>query len=125
MSRLTGVVFLVGVLLVMGHNRPVWATMDNLKTVKQAYPDRDPKASSCKLCHLNAIGKQGEHNAYGLALQKLKAPGEVKTLTVEDLRVIEHEDADGDGASNRDEILAGTNPGDSTSVPNGSGRRVE
>ena len=92
---------------------PAWATMDNLKSLKEAYPG---KTAACKECHLGAIGKTGDLNAYGLALQKAKADG-AKKLTPADYKAIETQDADQDGASNLDEINAGTNPGDPASTP--------
>ena len=99
---------------------PAWATIENLKSYKQAYPGKEPKTYSCKVCHLGALGKKDELNAYGLALQKLKTPPvNAKKLTEEDFRAIENEDADEDGASNLDEINAGTAPGDPASVPAG------
>ena len=52
---------------------PAWATIDNLKAFKQAYPGRT--AVSCKTCHQGIVGKRGDLNAYGLALQKLKGAG--------------------------------------------------
>src|SRR3989338_8144404 len=52
------------------------ATIDNLKSYKQAYPGKDAKAYSCKVCHQGAIGKKGDLNAYGLAQQALKAPAD-------------------------------------------------
>ena len=94
-----------------------WATMDNLKTFKQAYPPQEGKTYSCKVCHLNAIGKKGELNAYGLELQKLKGEGNAKALTKEDIESVGKKDADGDGVSNADEIKAGTGPGDPKSFP--------
>ena len=97
-----------------------WATIDNMKSYKAAYPGKDPKAYSCKVCHNAAIGKKGDLNAYGEALQKSKAPADAKKLTVDDYRAIESEDADGDGASNLAEITAGTNPSDPASVPEGA-----
>src|SRR3989338_6603744 len=97
------------------------ATIDNLKSYKQAYPGKDAKAYSCKVCHQGAIGKKGDLNAYGLALQKLreKPPIDTKKLTEEDYRAIEAEDADEDGASNLEELTGGTDPADPASVPEG------
>ena len=106
-------------ILVLCIGEAAWATIDNFKTFKQTYPGKDPKFYSCKVCHQSAIGKKGDLNAYGLALQHLKAPADAKKLTEEDLRAIEKDDADGDGASNLDEINAGTAPGDPVSVPAG------
>ena len=97
-----------------------WATIDNAKSYKAAYPGKDPKAYSCKTCHNAAIGKKGDLNLYGQALRKHKASVDAKKLTVEDYRAIEAEDADADGASNKAEIDAGTNPGDPASVPAGT-----
>ena len=93
------------------------ATLANFKIFKQVYPKKDPKTSSCKICHQGALGKKGDLNAYGLALQKLKAPADAKTLTSEDLKALEKEDSDLDGVSNLDEINGGTFPGDPASVP--------
>jgi len=94
-----------------------WATMDNLKSFKATYVPAEGKTYSCKTCHLNAIGKKGELNAYGSALQKLKGAGNAKQLTKADYQAVEKLDSDADGASNLDEITVGTNPGDPTSVP--------
>ena len=110
---------ILGFLLAVTCARPVWATLDNFKRFKDAYPGKDAKAYSCKVCHLGALGRKGDLNPYGLSLQKHKAPANAKTLTVEDLRAVEKEDADGDGVSNLDEITAGTAPGDRASVPAG------
>ena len=96
-----------------------WATFENLKTFKRAYPGKAPKTYSCKICHQGFLGKKDDLNPYGLALQKLKAPADAKTLTVDDLKAVEKADSDGDGASNLDEINAGTAPGDPASVPQG------
>ena len=96
---------------------PAWATIDNLKSYKQAYPGQEPKAYSCKVCHQGIMGKKGDLNAYGLALQTLKGEGNAKKLTEEDLRAVEQDDADEDGAANLDEMNAGTAPGDPASVP--------
>ena len=110
-------VTIIGVsLCVLMLGRPAWATIDNLKSYKAAYPGKEPKAYSCKVCHEGAIGKKDNLNAYGLALQKYKAAA-AKKLTEEDYRAVEKEDADKDGVSNLDEINAGTAPGDPSSTP--------
>jgi len=101
----------------LSFNSAAWATIENLKSFKQTYPGKDPTYYSCKICHQAAVGRKGNLNAYGLALQKSKAPADAKELTKQDFRAIEKEDADGDGVSNIDEINAGTAPGDPTSVP--------
>jgi hypothetical protein len=94
-----------------------WATMDNLKSFKQAYPGKDAKAYSCKVCHQGALGKTTDLNAYGLELQKLQVPANSKKLTVDDYKVAEAGDADADGASNGAELQAGTSPADPASTP--------
>ena len=99
--------------------KSAWATIDSLKSFKQAYPGKEAKAYSCKICHQGAIGKKGDLNAYGLTLQKHKLPADAKKLFEEDFRAIESEDADGDGVSNLDEFTAGTDPADPKSVPTG------
>ncbi|GEM_PF-2022980 len=114
----------VVVSVVMGGAGTAWATIDNVKSFKAAYPGKEAKAYSCKTCHQNAMGKKGDLNAYGVALQALslqpKAPVDAKKLTEADYRAIEKDDADKDGASNLDEITAGTAPGDPASVPAGA-----
>src|SRR3989338_1798525 len=81
-------IMIAGTLLVMGGWMPwAWATVDNLKVYKQAFPDKAAKAS-CKTCHEGAIGKKGDLNAYGLALQKLKGPGNALKLTEADIRAV-------------------------------------
>lgn len=92
-----------------------WATMDNVKSFKQAYPKA--KSASCKTCHQHVIGKGGDLNTYGAALKRSKAAAGAKKLTVEDYRAAEPLDADGDGATNGDELQAGTDPANATSAP--------
>ena len=94
-----------------------WATIDNLKAFKQAYPPKDAKPYSCKICHHGFLGKKDNLNAYGLALQKLKAPADAKQLTPDDLKALEKDDSDLDGVSNLDEINAGTPPGEPAAAP--------
>lgn len=96
---------------------PAWATIDNLKSFKEAYPGKEPKAYSCKVCHQGVMGKKDNLNTYGLALQKHKGPGKALKLIEEDYRAIEQEDADEDGVSNGDELKAGTDPADAASKP--------
>jgi predicted CXXCH cytochrome family protein len=88
--------------------------MDNLKSYKQAYPD---KAYSCKACHEGAVGKATDLNSLGKALKTLPAPANPKKLTVEDYRAFEALDSDGDGATNAQELEAGTDLLDPASVP--------
>ncbi len=113
---------LVGVgagLALLAGGVPAGATIDNVKSFKLAYPGKEAKAYSCKACHQNAIGKKGDLNAYGLALQQFKTEAGAKKLTVEDYRAFEADDADNDGATNSQELEAGTDLNDPASVPEG------
>ncbi|HEX9780537.1 MAG TPA: cytochrome c3 family protein [bacterium] len=92
-----------------------WATIQNVKSFKAAYPDT--KAVTCKACHESAVGKKGDLNAYGKALEALKGAGNALALTIEDYRAVEDQDADEDGATNGEELNAGTNPSDPASLP--------
>lgn len=96
-----------------------WATIDNLKAYKTAYPGKEPKAYSCKVCHEGAIGKKGDLNAYGTALKEFKAatPADAKKLTAEDFQAFDAADTDADGATNAQELEAGTDPLDAISIP--------
>ena len=107
----------LSLLLTLAFAQTSWGTIENLKSFKKTYFDKSNTTYTCKTCHKSAVGKKGDLNAYGLALQKLKAPADAKKLTEADFREIEKEDADQDGASNLDEINAGTNPGDPLSLP--------
>ncbi|MBI4226676.1 MAG: hypothetical protein HY600_00215 [Candidatus Omnitrophica bacterium] len=104
-----------GMMAVLGRAVPASATLDNTKSFKQAYPGA--KTTGCKTCHQGAIGKKGDLNAYGLALQQAKAktPADAKKLTPAEIKAVEAQDADGDGISNAAEVAAGTNPGDPAS----------
>lgn len=73
-------------LLGLGLASPAWATIDNLKSYEEAYPGKEPKTYSCKVCHEGAVGKKGALNAYGAALQKFKTEADAKKLTVDDYR---------------------------------------
>ena len=80
----------LGLVALLAPALPAWATMDNLKTYKQTYPDKAAKAS-CKTCHENAVGKKDDLNAYGLALQQSKAPADAKKLTAEEIQTVPEE----------------------------------
>jgi len=94
-----------------------WATIDNLKAYKQAYPGKDAKAYSCKICHQGALGKKTDLNAYGKALKQFKGAGSSGKLRADDYRGFEAADLDGDGATNAEELEAGTDPLDSRATP--------
>ncbi len=110
---------IVSTLTMLGGAVPAWATMDNLKSYKTAYPGKEAKAYSCKACHQGAVGKKGDLNAYGAALQAFKAatPADAKKLTEDDYRAFEAADSDGDGATNLQELEAGTDLADPAAVP--------
>ncbi len=93
---------------------PAWATFENLKRFKQTYPG---KPASCKVCHQNPVGRVDDLNAYGQAFRKLAAPANPKQLTEPEFRAVEPLDADGDGASNGDELQQGSDPADPASAP--------
>jgi len=101
-----------------------WATVDNLKTYKQAYPKADPKATSCKTCHEHPIGRSTDLNGFGRALKAFTGASGAKRLTVEDYRAFEAQDTDGDGAKNLDELNGGTDPSDPASKPAPSSRHL-
>lgn len=96
-----------------------WATLGNLKSYKQAYPDK-AKTASCKTCHTDAMGKAANLNDYGKALQQLPAPANPKLLTPEDIKAADEADPDKDGATTLQELEAGTDPSDAASVPPGA-----
>ncbi len=104
---------------VMCGGASVWATIDNLKAFKQAYPGKDAKAYSCKVCHLGALGKATDQNAYGRSLKQLPSPANPKKLTIDDFKAAESVDADGDGVTNGAELQAGTDPANPDSKPAG------
>lgn len=98
---------------------PAGATLQNFMAYKKAYPDA--KGVSCKVCHLEAIGKAANLNAYGKALEAFKGAGQAKALTVEDFQAFDAGDLDKDGATNQAEVAAGTDPNDPKSVPPATG----
>lgn len=76
---------------------------------------------ACTHCHASPP----QRNVFGTSLEPYLAPGAARPLSDGDfaaalpaaLRAVEAEDADGDGATNLDELLRGTLPADPTSVP--------
>lgn len=94
---------------------PASATLQNFSAYKKTYPEA--KSVSCKICHLEAIGKSTNLNIYGKALQAFKGAGKAKALTAEDFKAFETDDLDKDGVPNQKEIESGTDPSDSKSVP--------
>lgn len=89
------------------------------------YPDSPACAAGvpdCGLCHM---GTPPARNVFGEMLEAELLPAAPRPLSDEDfvgalgtaLMAIEGLDADGDGASNLEEVLAGTRPADSMSFP--------
>jgi uncharacterized membrane protein len=81
----------------------------------RAYPAYSgPLASrSCANCHVS--DSDFTRNAFGKELAVEMAKAGTKSLSVSLLRLLEPLDADGDGATNIEEIRAGTAPGDASS----------
>jgi hypothetical protein len=61
----------------------------------------------CTLCHT----QPPDHNAFGLALADVIEPGDFETNLPAALAAVEDGDADEDGLTNLEELLAGTSPG--------------
>ena len=107
----------VTILAALGAALPAWATVDNLKGYKAAYPGKNAKAYSCTVCHLGVMGTRDNLNSYGMLLKQLPAPANTKKLTEADYRAAEAQDPDADGATTLQELEAGTDPADPASVP--------
>ena len=89
-----------------------------------AYPDAPTCVGSkpaCVFCHVVPPTR----NAFGMALEAALLPGEARPLSEQAfaanlpsaLAAVEGADTDGDGYSNRDEIIAGTLPADPLNLP--------
>ncbi len=97
-----------------------WATAKapDSTVFKQVYAPKEgtdlAKAMPCLVCHSKMPPSKTELNPYGKDLQKA-AGG--KPIDEKVLRAVEKLDSDKDGASNLDEIKAGTLPGDPKSKP--------
>jgi hypothetical protein len=96
------VFFLVSV-FVLGTVGSVFANSGYFSDWKAAYPNSASSSFSCSLCHTSAPSL----NDYGAAVVAANF----------NYASIESSDSDGDGATNIEEINAGTNPGDINSKP--------
>lgn len=79
-----------------------------LKQFKAQYPKS--KLNDCVICHI-AESEENERNSYGADLETTLKNNKL------DFKAVEALDSDGDGATNLEEINAGTQPGDKSSVP--------
>ena len=115
MGRWWGMGALLSAFVAVPTAQTAWATMENFKSYKQAYPEKTK--ISCTVCHESAVATRENLNGYGKALQQLPPPANTKQLTVDDYRAAEAADPDQDGATTLQELTAGTDPSNPTSVP--------
>ena len=102
---------------------PAAATPANKLALKRHFGDfLPPGLNQCSTCHLPGGDHAAEsledipHNAFGARLRE--AAGDNGAISIADrLTRIAREDADGDGANNRVEILLGSNPGNAAEPP--------
>lgn len=104
--------------LVLSWTGPTNATTKAGERIAKEF-NLDPK-TSCVLCHDASKGEPGSRtlNKFGkdfdTAYLKAKKGGD-RAITA--LQAIGADDADGDGATNLEEVALGTQPSDKTSVP--------
>jgi hypothetical protein len=72
------------------------------------------RLAECSTCHVSTWPPAW--NSYGLAIASMREPVDFASDLPRVLALLEDQDADGDGASNLDEIAIGTGPGDPTDV---------
>jgi len=101
---------------------PVFATPANKKALAKVFgPHLPAQRDTCATCHVAAEAHGAEsledfpHNAFGKALHSLDGPIRDR------IGIALDEDSDGDGITNRDEILLGLPPG----TPNQQGQVVD
>jgi hypothetical protein len=123
---------LCGCVVVAAVVSPALAQQKFLEKIRRHYA-LDSKNGKCTLCHLEKKNEEpgrGNLNPYGKAIQghadmkPLLGKDDKYAFTPKDLELfdsivtkIEAEDADGDGATNREELDLGTYPGDAKSIP--------
>lgn len=108
------ILLVIGMSLLLIGGGEASATLSYFQAFKKAYPKAK---AACLVCHMDVKGTKANLNAYGTALQALKAEKDAATMPDALLKELEAGDADADGASNSDEIAAGTGPGDPASTP--------
>lgn len=107
---------LVGFIAVL--TAPASATTKTGERIAKQYK-LDPK-TSCVLCHDASKGEPGSKNLnrfgkdFDKAYMKEKKGGD---RAIKALEAIAGGDTDGDGATNMEEVVLGTQPGDNKSVP--------
>ena len=119
---------LLATLIAISVNCPVHARPAHKQALAQYFGAYLPKKlNDCRTCHLpdppeKKADDEAEkpHNLFGLRLKAVRAELRKagKSATIEaSLDLILDEDSDGDGVSNRDEILTGHFPGDKADCP--------
>lgn len=88
-----------------------WSKSSYLTDFNSQYGTGGTKLDACVTCHITNRNR----NVYGDELERALNANSFDTAV--SLQSIEPDDADGDGASNILEIVAGTFPGDSGDVP--------
>jgi hypothetical protein len=88
-----------------------WSKSSYLTEFNSQYGTTGTKLDACVTCHVTTKNL----NAYGGELER--AMNANNSDTAASLQSIEPDDADGDGASNINEIVAGTFPGDASDFP--------
>ncbi|MCS6829198.1 MAG: hypothetical protein RMM08_07750 [Armatimonadota bacterium] len=107
---------LVSTVLAFGLMVGALATPKMQPLFNKTYPvakESEVAKAKCAVCHT----KGKELNVYGKDVQKAMQEKKAKELTADILKSIEKLDSDKDGASNGDELKAGTLPGDPKSKP--------
>lgn len=107
---------LVSTVLALGVMVSALATPKMQPVFNKTYPapkESELAKAKCKACHT----KGKELNVYGKDVQKAMQAKKTKDLTAAILKSIENLDSDKDGASNGNELKAGTLPGDPKSKP--------
>jgi hypothetical protein len=120
--------WMLGVALLVGGRLDAGATPANRLALQKYYGKLLAKRlDACTTCHLPAQGDKPPtslldfpHNTFGHRLavlgETLRKAGKKSDITTR-LRIIAHEDSDGDGVDNETELLLGHAPGDARDRP--------